>query len=94
MPAIGLEPHPWREDALTNQPDPVLDLTFLATRSRGESDRFNQVMAAHMQEAAIMGAILRGAVFPQCEMSLLALNCLDGARSAGQLCGVKQPRVP
>src|ERR1051325_1109500 len=55
---IGLEPQPRREEALADEPDLVLDLSLLPARSRRAGHRFNEVMAAHLQEAAIVEATL------------------------------------
>jgi hypothetical protein len=53
-----LEPQTRREEALTDEPDLVLDLTLLQTRCRRAGDRVHEVMTAHLQEAAIIDAIL------------------------------------
>src|ERR1700761_441349 len=50
----GFEPQPWREEAFPDQPDLVLDLALLPTRGWCAGDRIHQVMAAHLQEAAIV----------------------------------------
>jgi len=55
---VGLEPQPRGEKALANQSDLVLDLTLLPARRRGAGDRIDQVMAAHLQEAAIVEPVL------------------------------------
>src|SRR5215471_4921648 len=55
---IGLEPQPWCKEALTHEPDLVLDLTLLPTRGRGAGDRLHQIMAAHLQETPIVEAVL------------------------------------
>ena len=55
---VALEPQPRREEALTHQPDLVLDLALLPARGRRAGDRIDQVVAAHLQEAAIVEAIL------------------------------------
>src|ERR1700683_4202243 len=55
---VGLEPQPWREEALTDQPDLVLDLTLLPARCPRAGDRIDQVMTAHLQEAAIVETTL------------------------------------
>jgi hypothetical protein len=52
------EPQPRREEPLAHKPNLVLDLTLLPTRSRGASDRVDQVMAAHLQETTIVDALL------------------------------------
>ena len=53
---VGLEPR--CEEPLADQPDLVLDLTLLPARCRRAGDRIDQVMTAHLQEAAIVEAIL------------------------------------
>ena len=53
-----LEPQPRREEPLAHEPNLVLDLPLLPARSRGASDRVDQVMAAHLQETAIVDALL------------------------------------
>ena len=55
---VALDPQPRREEALAHQPDLVLDLTLLPARRRRAGDRLDQVVAAHLQEAAIVGALL------------------------------------
>src|SRR6266700_1402682 len=55
---IGLEPQPWCEEALTDEPDLVLDLTLLPPRSRRAGYRLEEIMTAHLQEAAIVEAAL------------------------------------
>jgi hypothetical protein len=47
-----LEPQPRREEPLTHQPDLVLDLPLLPARRRRAGNWLDQVMAAHLQEAA------------------------------------------
>src|ERR1700722_51024 len=41
---VALEPQPRREEALTHEPDLVLDLALLPARRRRADDRFDQVM--------------------------------------------------
>src|SRR6202047_4354663 len=53
-----LEPQPRREEALADEPDLVLDLPFLPSRCRRARDRLDEVVAAHLQEAAIVEALL------------------------------------
>src|SRR6202050_1972154 len=53
-----LEAQPRREEALANQSNLVLDLTLLPARCRRTGNRIDQVMTAHLQEAAIVEAIL------------------------------------
>src|SRR5271154_5492861 len=55
---VRLEPQPRREEALTHEPDLVLDLPLLPARCRHASDRLDEMMRAHLQEAAIVLAIL------------------------------------
>ena len=55
---VGLEPQTRREEPLAHKPDLVLDLTLLPARSRGARDRVDQVMAAHLQETAIVDPLL------------------------------------
>ncbi len=61
-PAIRLvvapDPQPRREEALANETDLVLDLTLLPGRSRRAGDRLDEVVGAHLEEAAIVMAIL------------------------------------
>src|SRR5215217_6488397 len=54
---VGFEPQPWCEEALADKPDLVLDLTLLPARCRRAGYRLDDVMAAHLQEAAIVEAI-------------------------------------
>ena len=53
-----LEPQPRREEPLTDEPDLVLDLPLLPARCRRAGDRIDEVMAAHLQEAAIVETFL------------------------------------
>src|SRR5216683_8069901 len=55
---IGLEPQPRCEEALADQANLVLDLPLLPARGWRAGDRLNQVMAAHLHEAAIVKTIL------------------------------------
>ena len=77
---VGLEPQPWREEALTNEPNLVLDLTLLPARCRCAGDRIDEVMAAHLQEAAIVEAILADEDRLHCR-----LHVVVDAASAGAL---------
>src|SRR4029077_2075484 len=52
-----LESKPRREEPLANQTDLVLDLSLLPARRRRAGNRFNQVTAAHLQEAAIVAPV-------------------------------------
>src|ERR1700716_1852947 len=52
----GFEPQPWREEALPDQPDLVLDLALLPTRRRRAGNRIDEIVAAHLHEAAIVEA--------------------------------------
>src|SRR5436305_11928639 len=53
-----LEPQTRREEPLTDETDLVLDLPLLPSRCRRAGDRLNEVVAAHLQEAAIIEAFL------------------------------------
>ena len=53
-----LEPQTRREEPLTDEPDLVLDLPLLPARCRRAGDRIDEVVAAHLQEAAIVEATL------------------------------------
>jgi hypothetical protein len=55
---VVLEPQTRREEALTDEPDLVLDLSLLPTRCRCAGDRIDEVMTAHLQEAAIVETLL------------------------------------
>jgi hypothetical protein len=49
-----LEPQTRRKEPLTDEPDLVLDLPLLPARCRRAGDRIDEVVAAHLQEAAIV----------------------------------------
>src|SRR4051794_15935449 len=49
---VSLEPQPWREEAFADESDLVLDLTLLPARCGRAGDRFDDVVAAHLQKAA------------------------------------------
>ena len=51
------DPQPRREEPLAHQPDLVLDLTLLPAGRRRAGDRLDQVVATHLQEAAIVGPL-------------------------------------
>ena len=53
---VALEPQPRREEPLADQTDLILDLTLLPARGRRAGDRLDQVVTAHLQEAAIVEA--------------------------------------
>ena len=55
---VVLEPQPRREEALTDKPNLVLDLSLLPARRRRAGDRIDEVMAAHLQESAIVETLL------------------------------------
>src|SRR6202451_4887372 len=57
---VALEPQPRREEALTHEPDLVLDLALLPARRWRASDRLDEMMRAHLTEAAIVLAVLAG----------------------------------
>src|SRR3984893_2321308 len=58
MAANRAEPQPRREEALADEPDLVLDLPLLPSRCRRAGDRIDEVVAAHLQEAAVVEALL------------------------------------
>ena len=53
-----LEPQTRREEAFADEPNLVLDLPLLPARCRCAGDRIDEVVAAHLQEAAIVEALL------------------------------------
>jgi hypothetical protein len=53
-----LEPQLRREETLADEPDLVLDLPLLPSRCRRAGDRLDEVVAAHLQEATIVEALL------------------------------------
>src|ERR1700677_1538040 len=53
-----LEPQTRREEPLTDEPDLVLDLPLLPARCWRAGDWIDEVMTAHLQEAAIVEATL------------------------------------
>ena len=55
---VGFEPQPRREEALAHEADLVLDLALLPARGRRAGDRLDQIMRAHLLEAAVVEAIL------------------------------------
>ena len=56
--AVALDPQPRREEALANQADLVLDLAFLPARGRRAGDWLDEVVRAHLEEAAVVLAVL------------------------------------
>src|SRR5271166_6290309 len=61
-PAVQLpvapDPQPWCEEALAHEADLVLDLALLPARSRRAGDRLDEMVRAHLEEAAIVLAVL------------------------------------
>jgi len=57
---VGLEPQPRREEALADKADLVFDLALLPTRGRRAGDGIDEVVRAHLQEAAIVLPVLAG----------------------------------
>ena len=55
---IVLDPQARREEALAHQANLVLHLTFLPTRRRRAGDGLDKMMRAHLEEAAVVLAIL------------------------------------
>src|SRR5271157_920701 len=55
---VALEPQPRCEEALAHQADLVLDLALLPARSRRAGDRLDEMVRAHLEEAAIVLAVL------------------------------------
>src|SRR5207253_10548646 len=55
---VVFEPQPRRKEAFPDEPDLVLDLTLLPARRRRAGNRLDQVVTAHLQEAAIVEPIL------------------------------------
>jgi len=49
-----LHPQPRCEEPFSHQPDLVLDLTLLPTGRRGAGDGLDKIVAAHLQEAAVV----------------------------------------
>jgi hypothetical protein len=57
---VALHPQAWREEAFTHHADLILDLPLLPARGRRARHRIDQIVAAHLQEAAVVGALLAG----------------------------------
>ena len=55
---VALEPQPRREEALAHEADLVLDLALLPARGRRAGDRLDEMVRAHLKEAAIVLAVL------------------------------------
>jgi hypothetical protein len=55
---IALEAQARCKEALTHQADLVLDLAFFPARSRRAGDWLDEIMAAHLKEAAIVLPVL------------------------------------
>src|SRR5579883_1386872 len=55
---IAFEPQSRREEALADEPDLVLDLPLLPAGGRRAGDGIDEVMPAHLQEAAIVEPVL------------------------------------
>ncbi len=54
---VALHPQPRREEPLAYQAHLVLDLPLLPPRCRRAGNRLNQIMAAHLQKAAVVSAL-------------------------------------
>ena len=55
---VALESQPRREEAFADEADLVLDLALFPSRRRGAGDGLDKMMRAHLEEAAIVLAIL------------------------------------
>ena len=55
---IALHPKPWGEEAFPHHADLVLHLTLLPSGRGRAGDWIDEVVAAHLQEAAIIGPLL------------------------------------
>jgi hypothetical protein len=55
---VGLEPQSRRKEALAHEADLVLDLALLPARGRRAGDRLDKMMRAHLQEPAVVLAVL------------------------------------
>src|SRR5271163_4484607 len=55
---IALEPPPRREEAFAHEADLVLDLALLPARRGRAGDRLDEMARAHLEEAAIVLAVL------------------------------------
>ena len=54
---VVLHTQPRREEPLAHQPDLVLDLTLLPARGWRAGRRLDQVVAAHLQKAPVVGPL-------------------------------------
>ena len=54
----AFDPEAWREEPLAHKADLVLDLPFLPAGCRGAGYGLDEIMAAHLQEAAIVEPLL------------------------------------
>lgn len=54
----AFDPRARREEALPHQPDLVLDLPLFPARGRRAGHRLDKIMAAHLQEAAVVLPLL------------------------------------
>jgi hypothetical protein len=79
-----LEPQPRREEALADEPDLVLDLTLLPARCRGAGHRLDEIMTAHLQEAAIINAILTDEDRLHCRLHVVVDAALACALEQGE----------
>jgi hypothetical protein len=57
---VALDPNPRSEEPLAHKADLVLDLPLPPARSWRAGNRLDQVVAAHLQEAPIVGALAAG----------------------------------
>jgi hypothetical protein len=55
--AFALFKGAWRDEALADEPDLVLDLSLLPARRRRAGDRIDEIVAAHLQETAIVATL-------------------------------------
>jgi hypothetical protein len=58
--ALDSSGHVRREEPPAHQPDLVLDLTLLPTWRGSAGDRLHEIVAAHLQKAAVAMALLAG----------------------------------
>ena len=57
---VALDPDAGREEPLANCADLALHLALLPARGRGAGNRFDQIMAGHLQEPTIVETFLPG----------------------------------
>src|SRR6266567_228267 len=80
----GFEPQSWRKKAFADKADLVLDLALLPAGCRRAGDRVDEVMAAHLHEAAVVKTTLADEDCLHCGLHVVVDAAPAGALEQGE----------